>query len=77
MKKRKFTDSQIMAGLKRAEAGIPVPKIYRELGIRSATFYSSLWMDTRTVVRTASDSPDTDSTAILRVLGGVLKLSSQ
>lgn len=39
MKKSKFTDSQIMAALKQAEAGIPVPQICRELGISSATFY--------------------------------------
>jgi putative transposase len=39
MKKSKFTDSQIMAALKRAETGIAVPEICRELGIRSATFY--------------------------------------
>jgi putative transposase len=39
MKKSKFTDSQIMAALKRAEAGIAVPEICRELGISSATFY--------------------------------------
>jgi putative transposase len=39
MKKSKFTDSQIMAALKQAENGIPVPQICRELGISSATFY--------------------------------------
>lgn len=39
MKKSKFTDSQIMAALKQAEAGIPVPQICRELGISSAKFY--------------------------------------
>lgn len=39
MKKSKFTDSQIMAALKRAETGIVVPEICRELGISSATFY--------------------------------------
>jgi putative transposase len=39
MKKSKFTDSQIMAALKQAETGIPVPQICRELGISSATFY--------------------------------------
>jgi putative transposase len=38
MKKSKFTDSQIMAALKRAETGIAVPETCRELGI-SATFY--------------------------------------
>ena len=39
MKRSKFTDSQIMEGLKRTEAGVAVPEICRELGISSATFY--------------------------------------
>ena len=39
MKKSRFTDSQIMATLKRVEAGLPVPEICRELGISTATFY--------------------------------------
>ncbi len=39
MKTSKFTDSQIMAALKRTETGIAVPDICRELGISSATFY--------------------------------------
>lgn len=39
MKKSKFSDSQIMEGLKRAEAGLAVPELCRELGISSATFY--------------------------------------
>lgn len=39
MKKSKFTDSQIMAAVKRAEVGIAVPQVCRELGISSATFY--------------------------------------
>jgi putative transposase len=39
MKKSKFTDSQIMEALKRAEAGVAVPEICRELGISTATFY--------------------------------------
>lgn len=40
MKKSKFTDSQIMEALKRAESGIAVPEICRELGISTATFYN-------------------------------------
>jgi putative transposase len=40
MKKSKFTDSQIMDALKRAEAGVAVPEICRELGVSTATFYS-------------------------------------
>lgn len=39
MKKSKFTDSQIMAILKQAEAGTPVPELCREHGMSSATFY--------------------------------------
>ncbi|MCR1767827.1 hypothetical protein EFP18_00955 [Burkholderia glumae] len=40
MKKSKFTDSQIMDALKRAEAGVAVPEICREPGISTATFYN-------------------------------------
>ena len=39
MKKSRFTDSQIMAVLKQAESGVPVPQLCREHGISSATFY--------------------------------------
>jgi len=39
MKISKFTDSQIMAILKQAEAGAPVPELCREHGMSSATFY--------------------------------------
>lgn len=33
MKKSKFTDSQIMDALKRAESGLAVPEICREMGV--------------------------------------------
>ena len=39
MKKSKYSDSQIMAILKQAEAGAPVPELCREHGMSSATFY--------------------------------------
>ena len=39
MKKSRFTDSQIIDALKRAEAGLTVQELCRELGISSATFY--------------------------------------
>ncbi|HPR07496.1 MAG TPA: IS3 family transposase [Denitromonas sp.] len=39
MKKSRFSDSQIIAVLKQAEAGTPVPALCREHGISSATFY--------------------------------------
>ena len=39
MKKSRFTDSQIMAVLKQAEAGVVVPELCREHGISVATFY--------------------------------------
>lgn len=37
MKKSRFTDSQIADALKRVEAGLSVPELYRELGVSSAT----------------------------------------
>ena len=40
MKKSRFTDSQIMAVLKQAEAGTPVLDLCREHGISNATFYT-------------------------------------
>ena len=39
LKKSRFTDSQIIALLKQAQAGTPVSELCREHGISSATFY--------------------------------------
>ena len=55
MKKSKYTDSQIMAILKQAQAGTPIPELCREHGMSSATFYK--WrskyggMDTSMIAR--------------------------
>jgi putative transposase len=39
MKKSRYSDSQILAILKQAEAGTPVPALCREHGMSSAAFY--------------------------------------
>ena len=39
MKKSRYSDSQIMAILRQAEAGTPVPELCREHGMSSVTFY--------------------------------------
>ena len=38
--KKRFTESQIVAAIKKQEAGIAVKDICRELGISDATFYN-------------------------------------
>ena len=40
MKRSRFSDTQILAILKQAESGIPIPQLCREHGISSATFYN-------------------------------------
>ena len=40
MKKKRFTENQIVAAIKKQESGIPVKEICRELGISDATFYN-------------------------------------
>jgi putative transposase len=39
MKKSRYSDSQIMAIIKQAEVGTPVPELCREHGMSSASFY--------------------------------------
>ena len=39
MKTSRFSDSQILAILKQAETGVPVPELCREHGMSSASFY--------------------------------------
>ena len=39
MKKSRYSDSQIMAILKQADAGTPVPELCCEHGMSSASFY--------------------------------------
>jgi putative transposase len=39
VKKSRFSDGQILAILKQAETGTPVPDLCREHGISTATFY--------------------------------------
>ena len=39
MKKPRYSDSQIIATIKQAEAGTPVPELCREHGMSSASFY--------------------------------------
>jgi len=39
MKRPRYSDSQVMAILKQAEAGTPVPELCREHGMSSANFY--------------------------------------
>lgn len=38
--KKRFTESQIMAAIKKQESGIPVKEVCRELGVSDATFYN-------------------------------------
>ena len=40
MKRKNHTESQIVAALKKQEAGIVVKDIVRELGVSEATFYN-------------------------------------
>ena len=40
MKKSRFTESQIVAAIKKQESGISTKEVSRELGISEATFYN-------------------------------------
>ena len=40
MKKARFTESQIVAAIKKQESGVSVRDLCRELGISDATFYN-------------------------------------
>ena len=40
MKRTKFTESQIVAAIKKQETGISTKEVCRELGISEATFYN-------------------------------------
>jgi len=40
MQKTKFSETQIVASIKKQESGVPVSEICRELGIDKATFYN-------------------------------------
>jgi putative transposase len=39
MKKSRFTESQIVAAIKKQESGVPAKEVCRELGISDVTFY--------------------------------------
>ncbi len=39
MKKSRFTDEQIVFGLKQAESGVPIEEVCRKLGVSQQTFY--------------------------------------
>ena len=40
MQTTRFTETQMVASIKRQESGMPVTEICRELGIHKATFYN-------------------------------------
>ena len=40
MKRKRFTEEQIIAALKESEGGLPTPEVCRKYGISDATFYN-------------------------------------
>lgn len=38
--KKRFTEAQIVAAIKKQESGVPTKEVCRELGISDATFYN-------------------------------------
>jgi putative transposase len=40
MKKTRFTETQIVAALKKQQSGVPTKEVCREMGISDATFYA-------------------------------------
>ena len=55
MKRSRFTDSQIIAILKPAEAGVPVPELFRENGISSVSFFRKRWQKSGEAIRPEAD----------------------
>lgn len=43
MKTSRFSEPQILAILRQAEGGVPVPELCREHGMSTASFYTALW----------------------------------
>jgi putative transposase len=39
MKKSRYSDSQVLAIIKQAERGVPIPELCREHGMSGASFY--------------------------------------
>ena len=62
MKKSRYSDSQILAIIKQAESGVPIPELCREHGMSDAYFYK--WRAKYGVMVRISVCPDSDSGVI-------------